>query len=417
MEFEYKEEYTLATCICLNITDSCNLACTYCFVQQKPHYMTLNIAKQSVDYVVKNLLKKEELNILDTPDETATITFFGGEPTLLWDEIIVPTVEYAEAIYPKLVKFNMTTNGTLLDKEKIEFLSSHNIPILLSMDGNKAIQDINRPCRNGDSSFDLVEPNIQYILNYLPFTTFRATINQNNCSTLFEDTYLYAISKGFKNIFLCPNAREEWTEENLNILHNEINKIWTYIILSFLNNEEPIHQSMVDGIFIDILRLDLQTFYKEKEILNPNRTIYRCGLGVTSLSINYKGDLFACQEQDSRDTNDYFYIGDIFNGINKEKHSKILSDYFKNEIIQNSNENMCLVCPVRQVCLEETCPSVSKDIFNNFFIRPTVDCKIQQWFFENAITAMNILVKENNITFKNYLERLYEDFKNKKAVK
>ena len=174
---------------------------------------------------------------------------------------------------------------------------------------------------------------------------------------------------------------------------------------------------MVDGIFIDILKLDLQTFYKEKEILNPNRTIYRCGLGVTSLSINYKGDLFACQEQDSRDTNDYFYIGDIFNGINKEKHSKILSDYFKNEIIQNPNENMCLVCPVRQVCLEETCPSVSKDIFNNFFIRPTVDCKIQQWFFENAITAMNILVKENNITFKNYLERLYEDFKNKKAVK
>ena len=30
--FEYKEEYSKLTNVCLNLTDSCNLACRYCFV-------------------------------------------------------------------------------------------------------------------------------------------------------------------------------------------------------------------------------------------------------------------------------------------------------------------------------------------------------------------------------------------------
>lgn len=29
---QYVEDFGLATCVCLNITDNCNLACKYCFV-------------------------------------------------------------------------------------------------------------------------------------------------------------------------------------------------------------------------------------------------------------------------------------------------------------------------------------------------------------------------------------------------
>lgn len=32
-EFEYKEEYGWLANICLNVTDACNLACRYCFVE------------------------------------------------------------------------------------------------------------------------------------------------------------------------------------------------------------------------------------------------------------------------------------------------------------------------------------------------------------------------------------------------
>ena len=130
------DDYSLPTCFCLNITDDCNLACKYCFVQQKPHYMTLDTAKRSVDFIMENHKKKEKVYIgedLGKPN----ITFFGGEPTLMWERIIVPLVSYIEEKYPNQIGLDMTTNGTLLNEERLIFLKEHNIGILLSIDGSE----------------------------------------------------------------------------------------------------------------------------------------------------------------------------------------------------------------------------------------------------------------------------------------
>ena len=56
--FEYKDEYRLLSGGCLNLTDACNLRCIYCFVNQRPHYMTLNVAKDAVTYFVENMREK-----------------------------------------------------------------------------------------------------------------------------------------------------------------------------------------------------------------------------------------------------------------------------------------------------------------------------------------------------------------------
>ena len=205
MEFEYKEIYKYPINVCLNLTDSCNLACKYCFVQQKPHFMTLDTAKKAVEWLVKNLKKREELG---KKNERIHITFFGGEPMLLYDEIIVPLVLYIEENYPKKFYFSITTNGTLLNEERIKFFNEHNIGLLLSIDGAKTTQDFNRPQRNGEGSFDLIEKNIPYILKYKPNTTFRSTLYQPTVKYLFEN-YKYDEKAGFKNVFFCPNAREE----------------------------------------------------------------------------------------------------------------------------------------------------------------------------------------------------------------
>ena len=409
-EFEYKEEYKYPTCACLNVTDNCNLACQYCFVEQHPHYMSLDTAKKAIDYLVYNLLKKEELNLLSSPDETVGVSFFGGEPTLLWDEIIVPIVKYTQEKYPKLVNFSITTNGTLLSKERIKFLKDNHIIPLLSIDGDKDIQDKNRPCKNGKSSFDLIEPNIKLILDNFPNTVFRATINQSNCKNIFEKSYLFALNQGFTKIFWCPNAREEWSEENLAIFHQEINKMWMFFILCYLDNKKPLHFSKIDDAFIKILRLDIQNYYQDYDTLNPVRSAFRCGIGAGSISISYDGKLFACQEQDSRKTNDYFYIGDIDNGINIEKHSQILMDFLQPIKISCNSTQLCNNCFLRPVCVDEICPSVSHDRFNSFFIKPAIDCLVDKWMAENAILAMRILVNEKNELFKEYLDTIYSPY-------
>ena len=132
MEFEYKDEYAWLTNICLNVTDACNLACRYCFVEQNPHYMTYEIAEKTVHFILNNLKKKNEKF---KTNERCSITYFGGEPTLMWNEIIVPLTTYIRKNnFP--IDLTITTNGTLLNKERIQFLKDNNIFPLLSIDGN-----------------------------------------------------------------------------------------------------------------------------------------------------------------------------------------------------------------------------------------------------------------------------------------
>lgn len=401
MGFEYKEEYQYFTNACLNLTDACNLACKYCFVQQKPHYMDLTTAKQAIDFVVKNYQnstrEKDKINI----------SYFGGEPTLLWDEIIVPLTIWAEEKYGDLISFAITTNGTLLNEQRILFLKQHNIYPLLSIDGSEEVQNYNRPCRDGSPSFPLVFKNIPYLLENFPNTTFRATINQETCNKVF-DSYLFATKMGFKNIFLCPNAREEWSEENISLLEKEIEKIFIYHTNCYQNNIDPIYFSLIDRTFEKILSHDIICFTKEINERAITRSAIRCGLGSGSASIGYDGKIYGCQEQDSRDTNDLFYIGDIYQGIDIHRHSILLEKYTKKSAIICENEELCLTCPLKEACLNDICPSVSWDRFNNLLIKPTIDCKFSIMLFKNCRTMMKVLVEENNLLFKDYLDRVYK---------
>ena len=195
MDFKYNDKYQYLSSSMLNVTDDCNLQCRYCFVEQHPHYMTLETAKKAADFLYKNYIKKQKLQI---KNNRCSIYFFGGEPMLCYNSIIEPLVEYCHQYYPEIT-FGMTTNGTLLDKKKINFLKKNNFNLLLSIDGDKETQNYNRPCRNcNQSSFDLIEKNIPYLLKNFPNLCFRSTIYAPTVKNLYKN-YLYAESLGFKN--------------------------------------------------------------------------------------------------------------------------------------------------------------------------------------------------------------------------
>ncbi len=402
MSFEYQEHFQYFTNLCLNVTDSCNLACVYCFVEQHPHYMSLEVAKQSVDLLVDNTRKRNKL--LPKNQRKATISYFGGEPTLMWDEIIVPLTLYIEDTYPNEVALNMTTNGTLLNYERVQFLKQHKISILLSIDGGEKIQNINRPCRDGSSSFEKVSKNIPYILEAFPATTFRGTIQQATVSETF-DTYLFAIRNGFRNIFLIPNAREVWTEENKAILKNQLGQIYTFMLGNFLEGRSnPIGFSLIESSFTQIFEKDRMEINKSYCPTEIERIPVRCGLGTTSISVGYDGNLYGCQEQTSRNTESKFYIGNVYDGIDIELHSKLLARYAEAATLKCENASLCEECPLRATCFSHCCPSVNLDLFDDFFINPEIHCLWKRYMFDYGVALMKILVKDNNIAFKDYLE-------------
>lgn len=374
-----------------------------CFVAQSPHYMTLETAKAAVDYLINNLRIKKEKNYIPK-EEQSLITFFGGEPFLLWDEIIVPLVEYTEKKYPYEISYNITTNGTLLSKERIDFLYNHNIGILLSIDGAKDTQDYNRPCHSGKSSFDLIIPNIPYLLEKFPEVIFRSTIYAPTVEHTFEN-YLFASYLGFKNIFMMPNCRDKWTNEQKEELKNQISYIYDFMKETFDQENIPISFSPINVSFENILKHDLKVYMKEPIETKVKRNVYRCGLGTSSGSIGYNGNIYGCQEQDSQEENSKFYIGNIFKkGIEEKLHIPLLKEYSKEAEAKCENEKYCEDCPIRNICISNACPSTTQDLFNSFFIDSEIHCFWHRTLFEESVKLMNILVLQNNETFKIYLD-------------
>lgn len=409
MGFEYKEEYQWLTNACLNVTDACNLECKYCFVEQHPHFMSYDVALKAVHFLLENLEKK---NKKFSTNEKAKITYFGGEPTLMWDEIIVPLTKYIrENNYP--INLTMTTNGTLLDEKRIKFLKDNEIYILLSIDGAPDTQNYNRPCRaKNENSFDLVVKNIPTLLEAFPNTTFRGTIYPDTVHKTFEN-YMFAQYMGFKSIFLIPDERHEWTQEQTKILKEELNKIYSYIDYCFtVEKRTPINFELINKSFYHILKHDINSLINKNEKEEISRRAVRCGMGTGMGSIGYDGNIYGCQEQTSLGQNSFFYIGNIESGIDKTLHTKLLSEYTKPHKQIGKDEERCKTCPMRSFCQDLCCPSSVYDIHGNFFTVSEIRCDWHSCLFSNSALLMKKLTEENNQIFKAYLQKNchFDDF-------
>jgi uncharacterized protein len=155
------------TTMVLNVTNQCNLSCTYCYEYgadkivdtdngRKPKFMTEETARASVDFMFRE----------SGTNPIAHLTFFGGE-TLLNFPVLKKTVAYANARAAELgkrVDFSVTTNATLLKPDVIEFLVEHRFGVTISIDGPREVQDKFRVFQNGTGSYDIIEPRIRELL-------------------------------------------------------------------------------------------------------------------------------------------------------------------------------------------------------------------------------------------------------------
>jgi len=155
------------TTMVLNVTNQCNLSCTYCYEYgedkivdtengKQPKFMSEETARDSVEFMLKEA----------GTNPVAHITFFGGE-TLLNFPVLKQTIAYARrraAEVGKAVDFSLTTNATLLKPEIIEFLAENRVGVTISIDGPKEVQDKFRVFQNGTGSYDIVAPKIKELL-------------------------------------------------------------------------------------------------------------------------------------------------------------------------------------------------------------------------------------------------------------
>lgn len=181
--------------ITLQLTQDCNLRCSYCgytngdSIKQRPHStktMTFELAKKGINFLLEHSMDSKMVDI----------GLYGGEPLLEFD-LIKRIVAYAEEAAPdKEVTFSLTTNGTLITEEIIEYFIKHNLIIVISLDGPREVHDSNRVfADNGSGSFDKVMETLKQINDKHPNYAKKLIINMvidpkhsyDNITSLFKE--------------------------------------------------------------------------------------------------------------------------------------------------------------------------------------------------------------------------------------
>ena len=191
-----KENIIQTSLILFEVTDSCNLNCTYCgygelyevFDARNHSKINIRYAKKFLRYIyeLKRKNNKRKLNI----------GFYGGEP-LLNINFIKQIIEFAHQLNAEKemdIGYSMTTNATLIHKH-IDFLVANKFELLISIDGNEENHSYRVFSKNKKNSFwkvikniDMLQKNYpEYFVNYVSFNA--VLHNRNSVKSIYEFIY------------------------------------------------------------------------------------------------------------------------------------------------------------------------------------------------------------------------------------
>lgn len=314
----------------LQVTQSCNLRCSYCIYsgtyENRAHSqkaMSMDTAIKSIDYLAEHSQDSKEV----------TISFYGGEPLLRF-HFIQGCMSYAKGrLYGKPVRFNITTNGTLLTEEMIEFFVSENVYIMFSLDGPAKIHDRNRRfAATNEGSFSRLYKNISYIFDNYPsyysdHVSFNAVIDTKDGfsdlnrfvldNQMFRDSY-YAASLLNSRYAINPihandTFTSEWNYESFKFFLSKLGKFPSRLT-------SPLQKAVFNAMCDVCLGRKHENLYEL-----PKRWHHSgpCLPGAQRLFVTADGNLYPCERLSESSTASR--IGNIESGIDIEKAKAILN--------------------------------------------------------------------------------------------
>lgn len=109
----------------VDITNKCNFACEYCYVNQDEPDADMRTLKARIAEFIDR-----------APPEQFEIRMFGGEPLLRFGRI-VSLREWAEQNYPDTkFRFYISTNGSLLTRSILDYCQKHEFKLKISYEPN-----------------------------------------------------------------------------------------------------------------------------------------------------------------------------------------------------------------------------------------------------------------------------------------
>ena len=189
------------TTMVLEVAQDCNLNCTYCYADGGSY----GKAARLLDPATARQAARKLID--DSADrDAATLVIFGGEPLMNMPAVEAAVAEarsYA-AEKGKQVFISLTTNGTLLTADVVDFIHANRIAVAISLDGPADLHDSNRPNLKGAGSYSRITANLSRLL---PGATSpvaaRVTLTPDQWSRV-EEVFFHLMDLGFHEVGIAP---------------------------------------------------------------------------------------------------------------------------------------------------------------------------------------------------------------------
>lgn len=284
-DYEKYAKYSVASpvkAMCLNIAHDCNLRCKYCFAStgdfgKGRKLMSFETGKHAIDFLLENSGDRPNLEL----------DFFGGEPLMNFD-VVKQIVKYArsrEAEFNKKFRFTITTNGLLLDDDKIDFINKEMSNVVLSIDGRKEVNDYFRVRTDGTGCYEKILPAFKKLVAGRGDKEYyvRGTFTNRNLD--FSEDVFSLYNEGFDQISVEPVVGDSdefaLTEKELPAVFKEYERLAKRII----ENEK---KGGKFNFFHFMLDLDQGPCAIKR--------LRGCGCGNDYIAITPDGDIYPCHQ-------------------------------------------------------------------------------------------------------------------------
>jgi uncharacterized protein len=346
------EEINKITSLDLLLTEDCNLACKYCFVKngiynRKTASMSLGIGKKAIEFLIQKSGNQSNLHLC----------FFGGEPLLnftLLKEIVSYAVEEGDK-NAKNFHFTITTNGTLLNDEIIDFFEKHDIRVTISIDGDKKSHDVNRPISRGGSSYDSIVNKLELLNQSNISFAARATISSLTTDKIASN-YEHLQRLGFKGIRFesAYNPQKGIFVSNKNDII-KIKEQYTIIAKEAINKIKAKQRFDVQAIPLPL-----------RKIVNKSTITYSCKAGRGYVAVDIKGDIYLCHRLVGEKK---FLIGNVVDGSFETE----IPEFIINEM-NVARRTKCKKCWARHLCAGG-CYAVNHEFHKDISKAPRIYCQ------------------------------------------
>ena len=257
-------EYTIT----INPTLACNMSCWYCYESHKNMPAMSADVKQSVLLLIDKLLADNKLKKLN-------LSFFGGEPLLYFDKVVVDIINHAKMqckAFDAKLSIHFTTNAYLLTDNVLKHLEGLDVSFQITLDGGKQVHDSVRKTKGGEPTNARIVEHIHQTLSRGFSVGVRFNYTAKSIPSFID------VVKDFSHL----------PQEQKHLVNFTFQRVWqdnegdaSQVEQQVEHIERAFEQA---GLFVN----------NAKSYIVP----YCYADGVNTAVVNYNGDLFKCTARD-----------------------------------------------------------------------------------------------------------------------